>query len=104
MVNAFLTGILSFFLSLASGILQPVFNLLNTIINITGVSSVLPYINTVLNDYILPSSVWFINLIPPLTKTMILAEITLYVTFFAFNIAYGLVLDLLSLIKKLPFA
>lgn len=89
---------------LASTIFGPIFQLLDALLLGLNFDSFVNNFLSVLDTYVVPFTVWFLEQIPPMTLSVIILEVTFTVSFFALSFSINIILKILKLIKKLPVA
>ena len=109
-----LQKIINGFLSLANSFIAFFFKPLITGINVlfstffSGYEEVilplLSSIQTIINSVIVPSAVWVVNLVPPLTFSVCVLFLGLWLVILEFELTIGIIIKLLVLVKRtIPF-
>lgn len=101
MIKALLNGILNMAQWVVNLILTPINSLVNALF--PDMSGAISNFNNMVNNYIGGSLSWFANLIPPITKSMILLGITFLIAYYGAIWSYTLVIKLYNVIQKVKF-
>lgn len=104
MAKIFISVLYTFFNVYVTFIFGPVFDLLDGLILTLNIDNLINNFLYVIDNYVVPFSVWFFEQIPPLTFEVIGLAVGFYIGFYSISFAINLILKALKLLKKFPMA
>lgn len=101
MVKAIINGIMKLATDTTNLILTPVNAIIDTLF--PNFSSIIGYFNTFVNQYIGSTLGWFFNLVPPITKSIILLWFSFLIVYYGAVWSYTLIVKIYNVIQKIKF-
>lgn len=101
MIEKIINGIMNLATKTIDLVLTPVNSLIENIF--PNFSTIIGYFNTFVNQYIGSTLGWFFNLLPPITKQVMLLWFTFLVVYYGIVWSYNLIVKTYNVIQKIKF-